>query len=257
VLFYWPGPRAQRSYITHSKHKNGPPQPLACLEQISENFGRLSRSQPTNGAFRDAHSPRNLRSALAIDRASASVAGLGAAGLSIDGINLQLDVVGLDLMALIDTRQGCRGEVALEQPWNCFRAATLWLWKVRIYVKKAFGRGRPGGRPHPFDPLLLAPGQSPRGYRLTSGLLQIPQPQSLRTLPVCEFHACRILGRQVAPPSGLAKFRNSPPKNFCQTTLRKAARRCAPECDRVLVLLDSGLMQLSKMTDFEGRLDKA
>ena len=136
MLFYWPGPRAQRSYITHSKHKNGPPQPLACLEQISENFGRLSRSQPTNGAFRDAHSPRNLGSALAIDRASASVAGLGAAGLSIDGINLQLDVVGLDLMALIDTRQGCRGEVALEQPWNCFRAATFGFGKSEYTLRR-------------------------------------------------------------------------------------------------------------------------
>jgi hypothetical protein len=158
---------------------------------------------------------------------------------------------------LIDTPQGCRSEVALEQPRNCFRAATLWLWKIRIYVMKAFGRGRAGGRPHPLRSLLLAPGQSPRGYRLTSGLLRIPQPQSLRALRVYEIQACRILGREAAPSSGLAKFRNSPPKNFCQTTLRKAARQCAPECDRVLVLLNSSLMQLSKMTDFEGRLDKA
>jgi len=33
------------------------------------------------------------------------MAGFGAESLSVDGIKLQVDVVGLDLTALIDTRQ--------------------------------------------------------------------------------------------------------------------------------------------------------
>jgi hypothetical protein len=41
-----------------------------------------------------------------------------------DGIKLQVDVVGLDLAALIDTRQ-VSSEIGLEQRGNCPRATSL------------------------------------------------------------------------------------------------------------------------------------